>query len=500
MNYDAIIIGAGISGSCVARELAKYNLKTAVLEKGYDLCSGATKGNSATVHSGHDAAYGTNKAHYNVRGNAMYDTMCEELSVPFNRNGTIVFAGSDAEMEEVYRLKANADKNQVPGVRVLTKEELIELEPPYWGPDVKGALYAPSGGMVCPYTLVFALCENAADNGVEFFLNTQVNNIEKTGEGFLLNTNNGIFTSKYIFNCAGVHADEMNNFISENKITIMPRKGSHLILDKKLAPYVKQTLCQTPFTMPGGGHTKGQGIMPSVDGTIILGCEAIDTTEKDNNDTSREGLNMILDYFDANWKHFPLSYYYPKFPRHLIINAFASNRPHPTTDDFIIGEVKDAPGFFNLAGIESPGVTAAPAIAFDVVNDAASKYNFTKNESFNPIRKAKKPFREMTEEERNEAIAEDPDYGKIICRCELITKAEILKAIRGPIGARSVNAVKMRTRAGMGRCQGGFCGPEVARIISQELNIPMTDVLLSGAGSNILLREIGAEEVSHEEA
>ena len=488
MNFDAIVIGSGISGACVARELSRYQLRAAVLEKGSDLCVGATRGNSATIHAGHDATYGTNKGYYNVRGNAMYPELCRQLSVPYHQNGYIIFACSDADMQEVRRLKANADLNGVPGVEVLDREGLLKLED-HFGDEVIGGLYAPTSGMVCPYNLSFALCENAAKNGVEFYLETEVLEIVREDEGYRLTTNRGDFTCRYIFNCAGTHADEMNNFVSSEHFRILPRKGEHIILDRKLYPYVNTTVSQTPFTLPSGGHTKGMGIMPSVDGTVILGCDAQDVTDKDDSSTTELGLNTILDYFRENWRHLPISKAYPVFPQHMVIGAFGGLRPHAEGNDFIIGEAAGAPGFFNMAGIESPGVTAAPAIALDLVKLAAERYGFAENPDFDPIRTAKKPFREMTAEEREAAIAKNPDYGQLICRCEQVTKAEILEAIRRPVGARSVNAVKMRTRAGMGRCQGGFCSPEVVRILSEELGIPMTEVTQSGGASRILCCE-----------
>ena len=493
MTYDAVVIGSGISGASIARELSKYSLRTAVLEKSSDLCAGATRGNSATVHSGHDAAHGTLKAKYNVLGNAMYDVLCEELSVPFVRNGTILFAVSEEEMSEVRRLKENADQNSVPGVRILNREELEEIESG-WGGEVIGGLYAPTGGMVCPYTLTFALCENAAENGVDFYRDTEVTGIERQGEGYLLHTSGGTFHAAYVFNCAGVHADEMNNFVSARTFRILPRKGEHIILDKKLAPYVKATWSQPPHDLPSGGHTKGMGLMPSVDGTVILGCDAHDVYSKEDMSTTDVGLKEILSYFEENWRHLPLHRVCPQFPRSMVIGAFGGLRPHPEGDDFIIGEVEDAPGFFNMAGIESPGLTAAPAIARDLTQQAAEKYGFPANEKFQPLRKRPKPFREMDQAEREAAIASDPDYGKLICRCEQVTRAEVLQAVRGPVGARSVNGVKMRTRAGMGRCQGGFCGPEVVRILSEELGIPLTAVLQSGTGSEVLCGAI-CEEV-----
>lgn len=491
-KFDAIIIGSGISGACIARELSRWNLKIAVLEKATDFCAGASKGNSATIHSGHDAAYGSLKAYYNVRGNAMYDTLCRELSVPFYRNGTIVFASSKAELDEVHRLKENADLNGVPNVQILDYDALTRLEPG-WSTAVLGALYAPTGGVVCPYTLTFALCENAHQNGVVFFRNTEVRHIERKKSSFLLTTNLGLFHSQYVFNCAGTHADEINNFVSTQTITIQPRKGSHIILDKCLSPHVHSTLCQTPIDLPGGGHTKGMGLMPTIDKTLLLGCEAIPVTDKDDTATTREGLASILTYFRNNWSMFPISRAIPTFPQQYIIGAFAGLRPHPVGDEYIIGEAVDCPGFFNMAGIESPGLTAAPAIAANLIQSAAHKYGFSPNTSFNPIRRVSKSFRDMTETERSQAIESDPNYGDILCRCELVTRAEILSAIHGELGARSVNAIKMRVRAGMGRCQGGFCSPEIVRLLSEELGISMTDVLQSESGSNVLLYETCSE-------
>ncbi|HIT66012.1 MAG TPA: FAD-dependent oxidoreductase [Candidatus Merdisoma merdipullorum] len=421
--------------------------------------------------------------------------MCEELSVPFRRNGTYVFAVTELDMAEIRRLKKNADKNQVPGVRLLSHSELVR-QSPGWSGQVQGALYAPTGGVVCPYSLVFALCENAAENGVDFYLDTAVTGIRKEEDRFFVSTGRGIFSSRWVFNCAGVYADDMNNFVSGKKFRIIPRKGSHVILDKKLGPYVDATLCQPPSVLPGGGHTKGMGLMPTDGGTVLLGCEAFDIEDKTDVSTTRRGLDEILNYFEENWSFLPQSRYFPFFPRELIIGAFSSVRPHPETDDFILGEAEDVPGFINMAGIESPGITAAPAIAEDLVSDAARRYHWQTNPGFHPVRKAVKPFREMTEEEMEEAIRQNPDYGRIVCRCEQVTKAEILRAIRGPLGARTVNAVKMRTRAGMGRCQGGFCSPEILSILSEELHIPLNRVTLCGAGSELLGPEAALEDSS----
>ena len=323
---------------------------------------------------------------------------------------------------------------------------------------------------------------------------TRVTGISRTAEGYRLTTNRGEMNARFIFNCAGTHADEMNNFVSQEKFRIIPRKGEHIILDRKLSPYVKATLSQTPMDLPGGGHTKGMGIMPSVDHTVILGCDAHEVRDKDDASTTDVGLRDILTYFEKNWRHLPISRVYPTFPRHMVIGAFGGLRPHPEGDDFILGQPADAPGFYNMAGIESPGVTAAPAIARDLVLQAAKTHHFEENPVFQPRHVCPKPFRDMTLAEREAAIRDNPDYGQMVCRCEQVTRAEILDAIRRPLGARSVNGVKMRTRAGMGRCQGGFCSPEVVGILSQELGIPMTEVTQCGGHSNILACETCREE------
>jgi glycerol-3-phosphate dehydrogenase len=491
--YDAIVIGAGISGASVARELARYKMSVMVLEKGSDVCAGTSRGNSATVHSGHDAEPGTLKARYNVLGNAFYDDLCRELSVPFKRNGTIIFGTSEEDMAEILRLKIQASENGVPGVEVLDRRGLMEKEP-WFGEKVRGGLWAPTGGIVCPYTLVIALCENALQNGVRFSLDTEVNALEREGAFWRIKTSRGIFEGKIVFNCAGTHADILNNMVSSRRFNIIPRKGEHIILDKRLAPYVRTTVCQTPLSLPEGGHTKGMGIMPSVDGTVILGCNAMDVEDRDDATTSAEGLKSILDFFEENWPHLPVAKAFPRFPREAVIGAFGGVRAHPEGDDFILGEAPDAERFFNVAGIESPGLTAGPAIGKALVKEAAEKYGLVPREDFNPIRAVPPPFRGMPREDQDAAIKKNGDYGKIVCRCEQVTRAEILAAIHAPLGARSLNAVKMRSRAGMGRCQGGFCGPEALKLLAGELNCSPLEITQSGGNSRILSGNISGED------
>lgn len=487
--YDAVIIGAGVVGAAVARELARYELNVAVFEKAGDVCNGASKSNSATVHSGHDAAFGTKKAYYNVRGNQMYDRLCAELKVPFVRNGTIVFYTEPTEHAEIVHLKENADRNCIPGVRVLDAEMLRQVEPGF-GPEVLGALYAPTGGMVSPHKLVIALCENAAVNGVEFHLGEAVNMIERIGDVYHLHTAQGIHAAAYVFNCAGVNADIFNNMVSERKLTMQPRKGEHIVLDEQYAPFVRATICQTPHLLPDGGHTKGMGLMPALGGGIILGCTSYGTERNDLTSSTAAGLDEIIDYFQKNWRHFPIGRHVPDFPVSGVIRSFSGTRAHLFTDDYEIGECPDASGFFNAVGIESPGLTAAPAIARALVQEAAARYAFQAKKDFCPTRAQARPFREMSFEEKGEAISKNPDYARIVCRCEQVTEAEVRDCIRGPVGARTVNAVKLRTSAGMGRCQGGFCGPEIVRILAEELHVTPLSITLDGEHTELLLGRV----------
>lgn len=483
--WDAVIIGAGISGCSVARELARYELKVLVLEKGHDLCAGTTRGNSATVHAGYDPDPGSNKAIYNVRGNRMYPELCKELDVPFNKNGMIIFAINQEQMAEVNRLHEVGNCN---GARteVCDRMRILELEPDM-GEGVIGGLWVPESGMVCPYNLVFAMAENAARNGVEFWTSTQVLMVGRSDKGWIVQTGKGVLEAHYVFNCAGTHADTFNNMVTEDTFHIIPREGQHLILDRNLSKYAKTTICQTPEPLPTGGHTKGMGFMPSVDGTIILGCNADDVLNPDFSDNTREGFDKILDYFDKKWNYFPISRHIPVFPRDAVITAYGGCRAHPDRDDFILGEPADAPCFINLAGIESPGVTAAPAIAVDMAKILIDREHPARKADYKKGREIKKPFRTMTREEQKQAIDANPDYAKMVCRCEQVTEAEIRDAIRRPVGASSIGAVKMRTRAGMGRCQGGFCSTRVLEILCEELHMTPLEITQSGGESNVLV-------------
>lgn len=488
VNVDVVIIGAGVCGASVARELARYDLKVTVLEKSSDVCAGASRGNSAMVHGGFDAEAGSNKAKFNVLGNQMFDELCAELDVPFQRSGTMVLATSAEEMKDVLRLHSNGLQNGV-DTQVLRRDELRKRWPTI-AEDAVGALFCPSGGIVCPYTLVIAMCENAARNGVQFFRNCAVRSIEHKDCTWRVTAADGrIFDAKAVVNCAGTHADEMNNMVSAEKIRIFPRFGAHLILDREYLPWVDTTIMQTPVSLASGGHTKGMGIMPSADGTVIIGCDAVDRTDPDDTAITAQSMDAIVDYFRKFWKYLPISRQFPEFPAEGIINAYGGLRPHCDRNDFVLGEPDDAPNFFNAAGIESPGLTAGPAIGVFLSQQIIKKLGAKPRQNYQSGRVFCKPFRSMTEQERAEAICRNADYAKMVCRCEQVTEAEIRDAIRRPVGARTINAVKMRTRAGMGRCQGGFCQSRVLEILSEELGISQTAVTLAGGESTVLAGE-----------
>jgi glycerol-3-phosphate dehydrogenase len=354
------------------------------------------------------------------------------------------------------------------------------------GREVLGALYAPTGGIVCPYTLVIAMAEHAARNSVLFEFDTTVTGFRREDGAWIVQTNRGEIRTRTIFNCAGTYADQLNNMVSADTFTIQPRFGSHILLDKEYITHVGTTICQTPVKLPTGGHTKGMGVMPSADRTVILGCDSEDVADRDDTACTARSLARIVDYFEKSWTHFPIGRSANHFPFEGIINAYGGLRAHSDRNDFIIGEVSDAPGFFNAAGIESPGLTAGPAIGRHLADLAVNRLQPEKKKDFLPGRQVLRPFRQMSTEERREAIRENPDYGKIVCRCEWVTEAEVRDAIRRPLGARNVNAVKMRTRAGMGRCQGGFCGPRVLQILCEELSLNPLQVTLSGGNSYVL--------------
>ena len=471
--YDIIIIGAGVTGSSVARELSRYNANICVLEKGEDVCTGTSKANSAIVHAGFDAAEGSMMAKMNVRGNEMMTQLAEDLDIPFKRNGAMVVCIHKEALDGLKTLYDRGIANGVKELRILNREEALEMEPNL-SENVQGALYAPTSGIICPFILNIAMAENAAENGVEFRFNTQVEDIKADADGIWhLRTNNGEYTAKYVINAAGVHADIIHNMVSENEIHITPRRGDYCLLDKEVGGHVKHTIFPQPTNLG-----KGVLVSPTVHGNLIVGPTAVDIEDKEGNNTTAAGINDLIAKAGAHVRDLPLR---------KVITSFAGLRAHEAHHEFIIKEVEDAPHFIDCAGIESPGLTSAPAIGEYVGQMMKEKMELTEKENWISKRKGILNPQELSFEDRAELIKEKPAYGNIICRCESISEGEILDAIHRPLGARSLDGVKRRTRAGMGRCQAGFCSPRVMEILNRELGIPMEEITKSGGRSNIVL-------------
>ena len=470
--YDVIIIGAGVSGAATARELSRYKVNACVIEKEEDVCCGTSKANSAIVHAGYDAATGSLMAKLNVRGNQMMEQLAKDLDFPFKKNGSLVVCLHEEDMPNLQALYDRGVANGVKDLRILNREELRAMEPNI-SDEAYAALYAPTAGIVCPFNLNIAMAENACVNGVEFKFDTEVTGLHPIEGGWAIETNQGTFETKYVVNAAGVYADTLHNMVSAKKIHITPRRGDYCLLDKTAGNLVSKTI----FALPGK-FGKGILVAPTVHGNLILGPTAIDIEDKEGTNTTREGLDQVIAKCGMNVKNIPMR---------SVITSFAGLRAHEDGHEFLIGELEDAPGFIDCAGIESPGLTSSPAIGEMVAEILREKLNLEKNENFVATRKGVLDPDSLSKEERIELIRKNPAYGNIICRCEMITEGEILDAIHRPLGAKSLDGVKRRTRAGMGRCQAGFCSPRTMEILARERHVSMFDITKSGGESKIVV-------------
>ena len=474
--YDILIIGGGVTGAAIARELSRYDLKTALFEKGEDVCSGTSKANSGIAHAGFDAVPGSLKAKMNIRGSQMMEELSRKLDFPYKRNGSLVLCFDEKDRPRLEKLLQQGKENGVEGLEILEKKELLALEPAL-SEEVVCALHAPTGGIVCPFKLTIALAENAAVNGVEFHLNEGVKRVQPgTVEGYTVETGKGTYETRIVVNAAGLYGDEIHNQVSGEKLHITPRKGEYCLMDKKIGQLVSHTIFQMPTAMG-----KGVLVTPTVHGNLMVGPTATDISDKEGVDTTAEGLDEVLKKAALSVK---------SLPRGVTITSFAGLRAHEDHDDFILGEVKDAPGFFDAVGIESPGLTSAPAIGEWMAEKIVEKFRKTQKveekKAFQETRKDIPNIASMDQAEAAALIAENPAYGTIICRCEKVTEGEIIDAIRRPLGARSLDGIKRRTRAGMGRCQAGFCSTKVMDILARELGIPLEEVTKAGGASRML--------------
>ena len=473
---DILIIGSGITGCAVARELSRYTASVILLEQESDVAEGATKANSGIIHAGFDALPGTRKAYYNVLGAQMIPSLCEKLSVPFNRNGALVIALNESDRATITGLKERGIQNGVMNLSIIEHDEVLALEPQI-NPDVVCALFVPSGAIVSPYELAFALADDAAVNGVSFLFNERVQHVSHLENGsFLIKSENNTYSCLVLVNCAGAGGAEIHNLLSSDRLEMIHRRGQYFLLDRSASQPFTRTVFQCPTSMG-----KGVLVTPTVHGNLLLGPTAEDIENPFDTSTTSEGLSEIIQKASLTW---------PGLSVRSNITNFSGIRAHLTSDDFVVGPCESCPGLFEAIGIESPGLSSAPAIGWDLACRIADFMGLCRKQDIVPYPRPKKPFHEMTDHERAEAVRTDPSYGQIICRCETVTEAEIRAAVRRPVGAHSVDAVKRRTRAGMGRCQGGFCLPRVASIISEETGIPLQNVTKNGVGSNLLAGDL----------
>lgn len=469
--YDVVIIGCGVVGASAAYELARYKLRVAVLEAAADIAAGTTKANSAIIHAGYDPEPGTLMARLNVEGNRLTGEICEKLQVPFKRVGSLVVAFSPEQLPTLQTLYDRGCKNGVPGLRLLSGEEARAMEPGL-SEEVCGALLAPSAGIIDPWGFAIAMAETAVRGGVEVRRDCPVTGIEDTGAGFVLHTPTGDVTARFVLNAAGVDADRVHEMLEPNDWQTLPSRGEYYLLDKSEHDRVSRVIFQCP-----GPEGKGVLVAPTIHGNLICGPNAEAVEDRLDLGNTAAGMAEVRAKAARS---------VPGVEWRQNIRNFAGLRANTTRSDFIIEESKAHPGFIDLAGIKSPGLSSAPAIAKMAAEMLAADGLALEPDPDFVDKREHIVFKNLSAEEKNELIRKDPRYGRVVCRCETITEGEIVAALHSPIPPRSINGVKRRCNAGMGRCQGGFCGPRVQEIIARELGIDQAEVLLEQAGSTIL--------------
>ena len=469
-SADVVVIGGGIVGAAVLRELSRYNLRSVLVEKEPDLSLGTTKANSAILHAGFDAPTGSLKAVTNVRGNALYHKLEKELDLDIKWTGSLVAATTDEEMATLKELLQRGRANGVEGLEILTHEEVLEQEPNLT--SVKGALWAPSAGVIWPFGACIAFAECAVQNGAEVMRDCKAEGfVKEDGRIVGVVTSKGTIACKYVINAAGIYADEIAKLAGDDSFTITPRKGEYILFDKTAcSSLVYGVVFPTPTK-----KSKGILVCTTTHGNTFIGPNANELEDREDHAVTTEGMNEII----ASARKL-----IPNLPMGASITEFAGLRAVSSTGDFILGN-SPVPGFYNAAGIQSPGLTAAPAIAELLARTIASESGAALKADFKAELPKKAAFNRLTNTQKAAKIAENGLYGRVICRCETVTEAEIVEAIHSPVGARTVDGVKRRTRAGMGRCQGGFCGPRVTQILARELNIPIPQVLKERADSHM---------------
>jgi len=473
-DYDVVIVGAGVSGCATARELSRLEARVLVIEREEDVCCGTSKANSAIVHAGYDARTGSLMAKLNVEGSRLMPALCESLGVDFMRIGSLVVCTSEEMLPGLEELRQRGANNGVEGLEVVDRPRLLELEPAV-SHAALGALWAPTAGIVNPFQLNVAFAEDASVNGVDFRFNSRVSGLSRDDDGcWHVSCSTGNVTCRVVVNAAGVHADELHNLVSTDKLVITPRRGQYYVLDTTAGAHVRHTVFSQPTVLG-----KGVLITPTTAGNLLVGPNAEDITDKEGTDTTAEGLAEVAEKSSVAVRDVPLR---------EVITSFSGLRAHQPGHDFVIGEVEGAPGFVDCAAIESPGLSACPAIGRMVAGIVRDILALAPKPVVTPWRSEFVSLDRATTEEWAALVEKNPAYGRVICRCRKVSEAQIVDAIHAPLGARSLDAVKRRTEACMGRCQAGFCTPKIMEILAREVEgMDMSDVTKAGPGSGIVV-------------
>lgn len=472
MDYDVMVIGGGVTGCSIARSLSRYKLSVCLLEKGEDVCSGTSKANSGIVHAGYDPIPGTLKAKLNIKGSAMMPQLSKDLDFDYKQNGSMIVCFDKDGLPNLKKLYERGLANGVKEMELLDGDQARKIEPNL-SDGVVGALLCPTGGIVCPFGLTIAFAENAYANGVEFKFDSEVSKVEKIPGGYRVSLTSGkSFTATYVVNAAGLYADVLHNMVSDAPLKIIPKRGNYLLFDSEVGSYVTHTIFQLP-TNAG----KGVLVTPTIHGNLMVGPTSKTQDDKEDTETFASDLDEVARVGALSVKQIPMR---------KIITSFSGLRAHEASDDFVISEASGANGFYDCAGIESPGLSCSPAIGEYVADMIVKASGVEKKGHFISKRKGILRTKGMNAEERTSLIKENPEYGTIVCRCEQVSEGEIVDAITRPLGARSMDGVKRRTRAGMGRCQAGFCTPRTMELLCEKLGIRMEDVCKNTKGSELL--------------
>jgi len=471
-NYHVAIVGGGVIGSAIAWELAHYKLDVIVFEKGSDVASATSKANSGVIHSGINSKPGSLKAFFCVQGNQMFNSLSKEFGIPVKWIGKYVIAKNENETKELENLKRVGEKNKVPGLKIINGSKISEKNVP-----CTQALWVPTAGIISPYEFTIALAENAAENNIKFCLETKVTGLKKQQDHFLIKTNKDEYQSDILINAAGLNCREIVSMVEEPDFNVYPCRGEYLVLDKKYGNLVKSMIYPVPVKELG---VLGVHITPTTEGNILLGPSAEYIDDSEDKITTKSMMTTLLKEAKE---------IIPKLPDRAVINAYSGIRcklespEHGGLADYRIQESKQTPGLINLLGIESPGLTAAPAIAKHVTEIVSKNIEIKNNTNYKKPKPRMKRFAEMNSQQQSDLIKKDARYGRIVCRCEQVTEAEVINALNNPLGAHTLSSVKYRCRAGMGRCQGGFCTQHIVRLLEENYDVNINDIKLKSPDS-----------------